>query len=178
MFFLFIKQSLLFFFFFNDTATTEIYTLSLHDALPIAAHAPWRVHAGRHAPRGREGRCAGCESGCGGAYGYAPRGPDEFAGEHFAHENAAAAGSGLGSADGGLAARVSSEACGCERERGAGNGAASRGILERESGGFSLPQQGRTYFRRRQRDDGLDRNPRLRLSRGERQQDPHRDDDV
>src|SRR6266705_6858367 len=25
------------FFFFNDTATTEIYTLSLHDALPIAA---------------------------------------------------------------------------------------------------------------------------------------------
>src|SRR5215208_8505934 len=27
------------FFFFNDTATTEIYTLSLHDALPISA--PW-----------------------------------------------------------------------------------------------------------------------------------------
>src|SRR3712207_7601627 len=26
-------------FFFNDTATTEIYTLSLHDALPILAHA-------------------------------------------------------------------------------------------------------------------------------------------
>src|SRR2546427_10648276 len=26
---------ILFFFFFNDTATTEIYTLSLHDALPI-----------------------------------------------------------------------------------------------------------------------------------------------
>src|SRR5256885_16601898 len=26
---------LFFFFFFNDTATTEIYTLSLHDALPI-----------------------------------------------------------------------------------------------------------------------------------------------
>src|SRR5687767_16018845 len=25
----------IFFFFFNDTATTEIYTLSLHDALPI-----------------------------------------------------------------------------------------------------------------------------------------------
>src|SRR2546422_8350660 len=25
------------FFFFNDTATTEIYTLSLHDALPISA---------------------------------------------------------------------------------------------------------------------------------------------
>src|SRR2546425_5036489 len=27
-----------FFFFFNDTATTEIYTLSLHDALPISFH--------------------------------------------------------------------------------------------------------------------------------------------
>src|SRR2546430_11510630 len=26
------------FFFFNDTATTEIYTLSLHDALPICAN--------------------------------------------------------------------------------------------------------------------------------------------
>src|SRR6266436_8521404 len=29
----------LFFFFFNDTATTEIYTLSLHDALPIRSHS-------------------------------------------------------------------------------------------------------------------------------------------
>src|SRR5256885_8570297 len=29
----------LLFFFFNDTATTEIYTLSLHDALPISRHA-------------------------------------------------------------------------------------------------------------------------------------------
>src|SRR3712207_8743142 len=28
------------FFFFNDTATTEIYTLSLHDALPICAGEP------------------------------------------------------------------------------------------------------------------------------------------
>src|SRR5499426_4924336 len=28
-----------FFFFFNDTATTEIYTLSLHDALPICSSA-------------------------------------------------------------------------------------------------------------------------------------------
>src|SRR2546425_9149696 len=27
-----------FFFFFNDTATTEIYTLSLHDALPISTY--------------------------------------------------------------------------------------------------------------------------------------------
>src|SRR2546422_8154390 len=33
---------LFFLFFFNDTATTEIYTLSLHDALPIC---PWRPTA-------------------------------------------------------------------------------------------------------------------------------------
>src|SRR5258705_11047778 len=39
------------FFFFNDTATTEIYTLSLHDALPIyglvhgAGHLPGRAFA-------------------------------------------------------------------------------------------------------------------------------------
>src|SRR5256885_6769154 len=31
---------MLFFFFFNDTATTEIYTLSLHDALPILIDQP------------------------------------------------------------------------------------------------------------------------------------------
>src|ERR1043165_10264620 len=35
---------LYFFFFFNDTATTEIYTLSLHDALPICIRvfAAWK----------------------------------------------------------------------------------------------------------------------------------------
>src|SRR5690606_40450705 len=33
--FLLSNYSIIFFFFFNDTATTEIYTLSLHDALPI-----------------------------------------------------------------------------------------------------------------------------------------------
>src|SRR5438067_6595434 len=32
---------IVFFFFFNDTATTEIYTLSLHDALPISL-SRWR----------------------------------------------------------------------------------------------------------------------------------------
>src|SRR3989442_14010857 len=31
------------FFFFNDTATTEIYTLSLHDALPISS-TNWSSH--------------------------------------------------------------------------------------------------------------------------------------
>src|SRR2546422_11468514 len=34
-----------FFFFFNDTATTEIYTLSLHDALPIFIRMGIRVSA-------------------------------------------------------------------------------------------------------------------------------------
>src|SRR3712207_9339874 len=42
-------------FFFNDTATTEIYTLSLHDALPISVRlreVPVR-RAGVYAPGGR-----------------------------------------------------------------------------------------------------------------------------
>src|SRR3989449_8169490 len=40
------------FFFFNDTATTEIYTLSLHDALPICDHAaPAHLREGRDADR-------------------------------------------------------------------------------------------------------------------------------
>src|SRR5438093_6154705 len=33
------------FFFFNDTATTEIYTLSLHDALPICNPRVGRCHS-------------------------------------------------------------------------------------------------------------------------------------
>src|SRR5436305_14205359 len=33
----FLRTVSFFFFFFNDTATTEIYTLSLHDALPISS---------------------------------------------------------------------------------------------------------------------------------------------
>src|SRR2546430_7756455 len=35
------------FFFFNDTATTEIYTLSLHDALPISTPPSGRYGSGR-----------------------------------------------------------------------------------------------------------------------------------
>src|SRR5260370_17888608 len=41
-----------FFFFFNDTATTEIYTLSLHDALPICGREPALLQVGR-APYGQ-----------------------------------------------------------------------------------------------------------------------------
>src|SRR6266702_6506226 len=37
----------LYFFFFNDTATTEIYTLSLHDALPIDLAAELKDHGAR-----------------------------------------------------------------------------------------------------------------------------------
>src|SRR3712207_8156810 len=37
------------FFFFNDTATTEIYTLSLHDALPICVHPRDDRPRGEHA---------------------------------------------------------------------------------------------------------------------------------
>src|SRR6266849_8956351 len=52
------KNSLvLLFFFFNYTATTEIYTLSLHDALPIRwrrprawPSMPWRPRPGRQPP--------------------------------------------------------------------------------------------------------------------------------
>src|SRR3712207_7289121 len=54
---------MIFYFFFNDTATTEIYTLSLHDALPIwfgddhdagalghvdERHGRYRAHTARH----------------------------------------------------------------------------------------------------------------------------------
>src|SRR5256885_16717314 len=54
-------HELRFFFFFNDTATTEIYTLSLHDALPIftrrACRAPSRRagRGGRRATRRGDG---------------------------------------------------------------------------------------------------------------------------
>src|ERR1022692_5149077 len=86
------------FFFFNDTATTEIYTLSLHDALPIcwpprrgktcgrgnARRAP-RSHADRIACRNAVVICfgprsvagapvrGGTELGCGSAVGGAKR---------------------------------------------------------------------------------------------------------
>src|SRR3712207_8532529 len=53
----------MFIFFFNDTATTEIYTLSLHDALPI-----WRAvaHGGRIPGRGGGVCRRECAAGTGG----------------------------------------------------------------------------------------------------------------
>src|SRR2546430_12816738 len=59
------------FFFFNDTATTEIYTLSLHDALPISGHgrdpdAATSGGRGRGKVRSRRGlRRAGPSAGAG-----------------------------------------------------------------------------------------------------------------
>src|SRR3712207_9464797 len=52
------------FFFFNDTATTEIYTLSLHDALPICPRRPHQAplavgRRGRRAAPGEVGEGAG-----------------------------------------------------------------------------------------------------------------------
>src|SRR5256885_5298087 len=41
----------MFFFFFNDTATTEIYTLSLHDALPICQPQSLKSRLGTIGPR-------------------------------------------------------------------------------------------------------------------------------
>src|SRR3712207_8348313 len=59
-------------FFLNDTATTEIYTLSLHDALPISGGAPGGAgirpdddSAGGHRPQG-ERRAASGGMGCSG----------------------------------------------------------------------------------------------------------------
>src|SRR5439155_15561011 len=46
------------FFFFNDTATTEIYTLSLHDALPISCFASFQ-RSRRRSSRASWPRCAG-----------------------------------------------------------------------------------------------------------------------
>src|SRR2546430_5560420 len=43
-------------FFFNDTATTEIYPLSLHDALPISRRCRTPPRAGRGAPRNPSSR--------------------------------------------------------------------------------------------------------------------------
>src|SRR5688572_32902330 len=55
-------RDLLLFFFFNDTATTEIYTLSLHDALPICcASAPVAYPAKPCAGRRSAAPCARSE---------------------------------------------------------------------------------------------------------------------
>src|SRR6266480_7873793 len=66
-----------FFFFFNDTATTEIYTLSLHDALPIfeLAEQPARQPGDRRPGVGR------------GVEGGRPRRSEEHTSELQSHVN-------------------------------------------------------------------------------------------
>src|SRR3712207_9183774 len=54
---------LVFIFFFNDTATTEIYTLSLHDALPISVVDAPALQAGDQ--RGQRLRLASAGGGAG-----------------------------------------------------------------------------------------------------------------
>src|SRR5215211_9406478 len=54
------------FFFFNDTATTEIYTLSLHDALPISRPATSRSSAATSCTTASS-RCCGTPSPVGAA---------------------------------------------------------------------------------------------------------------
>src|SRR5256884_7327069 len=69
--FYFMRLSLFsFFFFFNDTATTEIYTLSLHDALPISArnvvgncHCAGTDARGRGRERDADGAVGPCRDG-------------------------------------------------------------------------------------------------------------------
>src|SRR3712207_8640625 len=62
-------------FFFNDTATTEIYTLSLHDALPILRGA-----AARPGPQQREGLPRRAPGRRRGDRGQGPREPRDRAG--------------------------------------------------------------------------------------------------
>src|SRR5258706_15845333 len=75
----------LFFFFFNDTATTEIYTLSLHDALPISLEEFGRRIGG---DRGVERRIEAddlCPGACRCDGGDGHGGHDEQAGGEVAH---------------------------------------------------------------------------------------------
>src|SRR5256885_11925932 len=65
-------------FFFNDTATTEIYTLSLHDALPICWVASPRVGSGWRRVFGD----ALSEQHRGAALGYRDQGPCTRSEEH------------------------------------------------------------------------------------------------
>src|SRR2546427_1494940 len=51
------------FFFFNDTATTEIYTLSLHDALPISSGRARRAPAAAPSHRALPGASAAPRAG-------------------------------------------------------------------------------------------------------------------
>src|SRR5258708_17639683 len=87
------SSPLSFLFFFNDTATTEIYTLSLHDALPICLQvAPQRLRvfhgaqAGDAGPitpgQGQPARSVACLSACPGLADWRLRRNDRRSEEH------------------------------------------------------------------------------------------------
>src|SRR2546427_12098331 len=103
------------FFFFNDTATTEIYTLSLHDALPISEPArqppetgggPDRRHAARRAradARSERRRAAGGHARAEGSHPAAAGGGARDGGGRGAGAHAGAAAADEGHlADGGI----------------------------------------------------------------------------
>src|SRR3712207_8263968 len=62
-----------YFFFFNDTATTEIYTLSLHDALPISRSCS----SGSLSPTPRRAPSRRTPAGCAAASTWPPRSRSE-----------------------------------------------------------------------------------------------------
>src|SRR2546422_11663088 len=74
-------SSLFFLFFFNDTATTEIYTLSLHDALPI-----WNTRSceppSTDSARPRCARCGWGRGGCARSSPTSPAGTGRRSEEH------------------------------------------------------------------------------------------------
>src|SRR5258708_13994067 len=63
-FFIIVTPFFFSFFFFNDTATTEIYTLSLHDALPISRSDRRRGGDSTHIGFGRMGGCSDRDLAC------------------------------------------------------------------------------------------------------------------
>src|SRR2546429_8237880 len=97
------------FFFFNDTATTEIYTLSLHDALPIscagddgcegAGVAGWALAAGAVKAEGDDDGVTGARAGC--AAPAAGSGDETGETALVEDQGAGAAGEGCGAAAGG-----------------------------------------------------------------------------
>src|SRR2546425_7024893 len=60
------SPSFLSFFFFNDTATTEIYTLSLHDALPISSSSACSSYSSGSRPS-----CSGSQTSRGSSHSFA-----------------------------------------------------------------------------------------------------------
>src|SRR5260370_31381068 len=70
------------FFFFNDTATTEIYTLSLHDALPICGRWP-----GPGTGSGAGAGCKGQRRGSGRDHDRSARRSEEHTSELQSHLN-------------------------------------------------------------------------------------------